>query len=44
LSINNISNFEELTEKRITEEEKTTIELYSQDFQSTFSVNTGIGY
>ena len=35
LSINNISNFEELTEKRITEEEKTTIELYSQGFQST---------
>ena len=35
LSINNISNFKELTEKRITEEEKTSIELYRQTFQST---------
>ena len=33
LSINNISNFEELTEKRITEEEKTIIEDYSKRFQ-----------
>ena len=33
LSINNISNFQELTEKRITEEEKTVIERYSEHFQ-----------
>ena len=35
LSINNISNFEELTEKRITEEEKTFIENYRLQFQGT---------
>ena len=35
LSINNISNFEELTDKRITEEEKTIIENYRLQFQST---------
>jgi len=35
LSINNISNFKELTDKRITEEEKTIIENYRLQFQST---------
>ncbi len=38
LSINNSSNFEELTEKRITEAQKTIIELYSQHFQSTLEL------
>lgn len=33
LSINNIYNFEELTEKRITEEEKSIIEIYRNSFQ-----------
>lgn len=35
LSINSISNFEELTEKRITEEEKAIIENYKIQFQVT---------
>jgi signal transduction histidine kinase len=38
LSINNISNFEELTEKRITEEEKTIIEKYGKEFQSLLEI------
>ena len=33
LGINNISNFKELTEKRITEEEKYVIENYRLQFQ-----------
>jgi signal transduction histidine kinase len=33
LGINNISNFKELTEKRITEEEKNVIEIYRLQFQ-----------
>ena len=35
LGINNISNFKELTEKRITEEEKDVIENYRLKFQNT---------
>jgi len=35
LGINNISNFKELTEKRITEEEKTIIENYRLQFHHT---------
>lgn len=35
LGINNISNFKELTEKRITEEEKSVIENYRRQFQYT---------
>ena len=35
LSINNISNFEELTEKRIIEEEKAIVENYRDQFQIT---------
>jgi len=35
LSINNISNFKELTEKRITEDEKAIVENYRIQFQNT---------
>ncbi len=35
LGINNISNFKELTEKRITEEEKFAIENYRQQFRNS---------
>ncbi len=34
LSINNISNYQELTEKKISEEEQAIAEQFSADFQS----------
>jgi pentatricopeptide repeat protein len=38
LSFNNISNFEELTEKRILEEERTIHNLYSREFNNTVQI------